>query len=78
MRQTIGDADCDNADCDNADCDNADCDEAGPGFARGLADAGGGLVRAVGDAVLAVPGNRRPAPRRPGRRGSEPDTESAL
>lgn len=46
MRQTIG----------SAASDNAGSDDAAPGFARGLADVGGGLVRAVGDAVLAVPG----------------------
>ena len=61
MRQTIGGGAPDNADSDNADSDNAasanaDSQAAGPGFARGLADVGGGLVRAVGDAVLAVPG----------------------
>jgi len=51
MRQTIG-----GGASDNAASDDDASDEAAPGFARGLADVGGGLVRAVGDAVLAVPG----------------------
>jgi len=61
MRQTIGgspaeDTISDESGSDEAGSDESRSDQTGPGFVRGLADVGGGLVRAVGDAVLAVPG----------------------
>ena len=66
MRQTIGgspaedtisdESGSDESGSDESGSDEAGSDESGPGFVRGLADVGGGLVRAVGDAVLAVPG----------------------
>jgi ferrous iron transport protein B len=46
----------DEAGSDESGSDESGSDQTGPGFVRGLADVGGGLVRAVGDAVLAVPG----------------------
>jgi len=71
MRQTIGgspaedtssdesgsdESRSDESGSDEAGSDESRSDQTGPGFVRGLADVGGGLVRAVGDAVLAVPG----------------------
>jgi ferrous iron transport protein B len=61
MRQTIGgspaeDTSSGESGSDEAGSDESGSDQTGPGFVRGLADVGGGLVRAVGDAVLAVPG----------------------
>jgi len=68
MRQTIG---------GRAD-DDADSHETGPGFARGLADVGSGLVRAVGGAVLAVPGIVGLHFGGPADEDADPSTEHAL
>ena len=66
MRQTIGgspaedtssdESGSDESGSDESGSDESGSDQTGPGFVRGLADVGGGLVRAAGDAVLAVPG----------------------
>ena len=56
MRQTIGGSPAEDTISDESGSDESGSDQTGPGFVRGLADVGGGLVRAVGDAVLAVPG----------------------
>ena len=73
MRQTIG-----GGASDEAASDNAASHETGPGFARGLADVGSGLVRAVGDAVLAVPGIVGLHLGGPADEDADPSTESAL